>query len=162
MESRRGFLLGLAALPLSLSAKTISREPLASIEQRVFQAINFQRISVNAEPLVWSDPLGQTARVHSARMLEGRFFGHDDPKYGDLSARLTAAGVGYWRCGENVFREKNYDDPVAIAIVQWMYSDGHRRNLLLPEYTHTGVGVAVDVDGTVAVTQQFLTPPPRQ
>jgi uncharacterized protein YkwD len=158
MESRRGFLLTVVGLPLSLSAKIVPREPLASIEQRVFKAINFQRVSVQAEPLVWSDPLALTSRMHSARMLEARFFGHEDPKFGNLSARLAAAGVDYSRSGENVFREKNYDDPVSIAVVEWMYSPPHRENLLSPEYRLTGVGAAMDADGTVAVTQQFLTP----
>jgi uncharacterized protein YkwD len=162
MESRRGFLLGLAGLPLSLSASIPTREPLASIEQKVFQAINFQRTSFDARSLLWSDVLALTSRAHSARMLSARFFGHEDPVYGGLSVRLAAAGVSYSLCGENVFSEKNYDDPVALAVVEWMYSEGHRRNLLMPEYTHTGVGVAIHPDGTVAVTQQFLTPPPKR
>jgi uncharacterized protein YkwD len=159
MESRRGFLLGLAIAPLSLSARSVSRESSASIEQRVFSAINLQRVSANAAPLIWSDQLGLTARAHSARMLQARFFGHEDPKYGDLSTRLAAAGVDYQRCAENVFRERNYNDPVAVAIAKWMYSEAHRQNLLQPEYTHTGVGVAEDSEGTVTLTQQFLTPP---
>jgi uncharacterized protein YkwD len=168
MESRRGFLLTVAGLPLTLyarlvSAKLVPREPLASIEQRVFKAINFQRVShvsSGAGPLVWSDRLAATSRMHSARMLEAGFFGHEDPKYGNLSARMAAAGVDYSRCGENVFREQNYDDPVSIAVVEWMYSEPHRENLLMPQYTLTGVGAAMDADGTVAVTQQFLTPGP--
>jgi uncharacterized protein YkwD len=163
MESRRGFLLTVAGLPLALHAKIVASEPLTSIEQRVFRAINFQRAShgsSGAGPLVWSDRLAATSRMHSARMLEAGFFGHEDPKYGNLSARMAAAGLDYSFCGENVFREKNYDDPVSIAVVEWMYSEPHRENLLMPQYTLTGVGVAMDAEGTVAVTQQFLTPFP--
>jgi uncharacterized protein YkwD len=152
---RRDFLLGVTSLPLGL------REPVPSIEQRVFKAINFQRVSDDAEALIWSNALAVTSRAHSSRMLNAGFFGHEDPVYGGLSARLTSAGLVYRRCGENVFREKNFDDPVSIAIVEWMYSEGHRNNLLLPEFTHSGVGVAVSGDGTVAVTQQFLTPRPQ-
>ncbi len=167
MKSRRAFLLTVTGVPLSLaarlvSAKIVPNESLASIEQRVFKGINFQRIShtsSGAGPLIWSDQLAVTSRMHSARMLEARFFGHEDPKYGDLRARLASAGLDYSRSGENVFREKNYDDPASLAVVEWMYSDPHRENLLTPEYTLTGVGAAMDDDGTVTVTQQFLTPP---
>jgi uncharacterized protein YkwD len=165
MESRRGFLLTVAGMPLNLSAKIVTREPLASIEQRVFKAINFQRVShtaIGAGPLLWSEQLALTSRVHSARMLEARFFGHEDPKYGDLRARLAAAGLEYSHCGENVFRERNYEDPASIAVVEWMYSEPHRQNLLMPEYIYTGVGAALGEDGTVAVTQQFLTPAPSR
>jgi len=158
MFSRRGVLLGLAGLPFSLSARFDSKEPLASIEKRVFNAINFQRISGDAEPLLWSDTLTVTARAHSWRMLRGGFFGHEDPLYGNLAARLTAAGINYARSAENVFREKGYDDPVSLAVVEWMYSEGHRINLLTPEYIYTGVGVAESEDGTIVVTQQFLKP----
>ena len=161
MENRRGFLFTLAAFPLSLYASRSgqsNQEPLASIELNIFKAINFQRVSAQARPLVWSDQLASTSRMHSGRMLQARFFGHEDPQYGNLSARLAAAGVDYKHCGENVFRERNYQDPVSIAVVTWMYSIPHRENLLTPDYTHTGVGVAMDAAGTVAVTQQFLTP----
>lgn len=166
MVGRRDFLLSLAGLPVSISAMPVQRaprsqEPLDSVEQRVFNAINFQRVSGDAGPLTWSDQLAFTARMHSARMLQAGFFGHEDPKYGNLSDRLTAAGVAFGRCGENVFRERNYDDPVALAVVEWMYSDGHRENLLLPDYVYTGVGAAVGPDGTVTITQQFLKPPAR-
>ena len=160
IDSRRGFLLVFAGFPLSLTAGVDPPESLTSIEQRIFNAINFQRVSGDAGPLLWSAQLAATAREHSARMLQAHFFGHEDPKYGNLSARLSAAGVAYQRCGENVFREKNFDDPVSIAVVEWMYSQGHRENLLLPQYTYTGVGAAANVDGTVAITQQFLDPPP--
>jgi uncharacterized protein YkwD len=39
-----------------------------------------------------------------------------------------------------------------------MASPGHRANILDGKFTRTGVGVAVDADGTVYVTQVFLRP----
>ena len=128
------------------------------MERRVFDAINFQRVSDVAEPLIWSDALANTSRAHSARMLAAHFFSHEDPIYGNLAERLARAGTDYWLSAENIFREKNFDDPVSIAIVEWMYSEGHRRNLLDARYAYTGVGVAIAADGTVAITQEFLTP----
>ncbi len=151
MASRRAFLWGLAGVPL-----LGGEESIASMEQRVFAAINFQRVCADAEPLVWRTALADAARAHSRRMLEARFFGHQDPQLGDLRARLDRAAIAWMNCGENVFREKDYTDLVAIAVVAWMYSPGHRKNLLSPAFTATGVGIATDGAGTVAVTQEFV------
>ncbi len=155
MSTRRAFVLALAAVPLLAADETIP-----SMERRVFDAINFQRVAADCDPLRWSAELCLTAREHSRRMLEAGFFGHDDPVFGALAARLDRAGIAWLKCGENLSREKDFQDPVSIAVVHWMYSPGHKRNLLQPEFTFSGVGVAVRAPGTVAITQQFMLPMP--
>jgi uncharacterized protein YkwD len=161
MLTRRILLISLAAAPPILAADPPLRQTLPEIERRTFDAINGQRTMSQLDPLVWDDVLCLTARHHSRRMLEADFFGHDDPKFGDLQARLDAAGVAWWMCGENVFREKHHPDPVAIALVDWMHSEGHRRNILSPDYTNSAIGVAMGPDGMVTMTQQFLKPVPE-
>jgi uncharacterized protein YkwD len=146
MFTRRTLFLAVTALPIP------------TIERRVFDAINFQRVSQDSDPLAWDPRLCLAARDHSRRMIAAGFFGHVDPRFGDLVARLERAGIRWTRCAENVFQEKNFDDPVALAVVEWMYSPGHRRNLLNTEFTLTGVGVATGHDGRTAITQQFLIP----
>jgi uncharacterized protein YkwD len=44
--------------------------------------------------------------------------------------------------------------------VFWWYSPGHRENLLNPDYTESGIGVAQAADGAWFVTQIFATPRP--
>lgn len=155
----------MTGLPVSFAARLAAGtgwpEPFAAMEKRIFEAVNFQRAAAGNPPLIWDDILSETARKHSRRMLDAGFFGHEDPQYGDLRARLTAAGLPWWMCAENVFRERNHPDPVAIAMVDWTHSEGHRKNLLSPDYTLSGVGVAAAEDGTVTVTQQFMTPLPK-
>ncbi len=136
----------------------VAPEPLTGIEQTIFEGINFQRASIGLAALEWDPVLCRTAREHSRRMLDAHFFSHQDPVYGDLACRLNFAGVAWSRCAENVFRENGYTDPAAIAVVEWMYSPGHRDNLLTAEFRLTGVGVAMDPDGTFTATQQFLIP----
>ncbi len=148
MMTRRNLLLAAAALPL----------PTPSLERRVFDAINFQRVCKDAEPLGWDDRLAAAARQHSERMLTVGFFSHNDPQLGDVGERITRASILWTHCGENIFREKDWEDPVPIAVVQWMYSPGHCRNILNPDFTLTGVGVFVDPEGRVAITQQFIRP----
>ena len=137
-----------------LAAVTVLPGP--SLERRVFDAVNFQRVCKDREPLIWDDRLADVARQHSRRMLAMGFFGHRDPQFGDPGERLSKAGVAWVRCAENVFREKDYDDPVALAVIAWMYSPGHRANLLNPDFSLTGVGIATNADARFAITQNFI------
>jgi uncharacterized protein YkwD len=136
------------------------RRDLADDEQRVFNAVNYERVKREVPALEWSDRLAQVARDQSERMLVLQFFGHQDPEYGPLTTRMALHGIQWSRCGENLFKEKGIDDPVPIAVVSWRYSTtGHYQTLLQPAFTHTGVGIAVTPDGSFYVTQVFLTPP---
>jgi uncharacterized protein YkwD len=153
---RRAFLqLGAAGLPLALRAD----ESSADYAKRIFAKINDLRVAREAGPLVWSDTLAACAREQSERKVALRFPGHVDPERGDVAARLNSAGVRWARCGENLFMEKGWDDPVNFAVVFWWYSAGHQENLLNPEYRESGIGVARGEDGAFFVTQIFIDPP---
>jgi uncharacterized protein YkwD len=146
MITRRSFLLAAAALPTP------------SVERRVFEAINFQRVCKGSDPLAWDDRLAAAARKHCERMVALGFIGHQDPDFGYIGERLTRAGIAWLHCAENVFSEKNFDDPVAISVVSWMYSPGHRQSLLDPRYTISGVGLATGPGSRVYLTQNFIRP----
>lgn len=158
MTSRRAFLAGVIGAGLVIPARPAraQNESLESIERRVFDAINFQRVSADAEPLSWDPTLAAAARSHSRRMLDFNFFSHHDPEQGDLAARLDRLSIRWKRCAENIFRGSHFVDPVALAVIEWMYSPGHRANLLEPAYTTTGVGVWTRSGETFAITQQFV------
>ncbi|HWF06897.1 MAG TPA: CAP domain-containing protein [Bryobacteraceae bacterium] len=125
---------------------------------RVFRRINEIREKNGAPALGWSEAVAECAREQSRRKVELRFPGHNDPERGDVAQRLTAAGIHWMQCGENIFMERGYTDPVNYAVVSWWYSEGHRMNLLDPEYTLTGVGLAEARDKTWYATQIFVTP----
>jgi uncharacterized protein YkwD len=86
------------------------------------------------------------------------FFAHSDPVRGPLGARLHAAKIGWSRCAENIFREQGMDDPADAAIDGWMSSPPHRRSVLDPQFTHTGVGIAISPDTEYFITQEFIRP----
>jgi uncharacterized protein YkwD len=132
-----------------------------NLSRRIFDRINELRVASGVEALMWSGALARCANEQSIRKDRLRFPGHNDPERGSVSERLNAAGIGWARCGENVFSERGYDDPVHFAVVAWWYSPGHKENLLNPEFTETGVGVAEGADGTFFVTQIFVHPPPK-
>jgi uncharacterized protein YkwD len=132
----------------------------ADFAGRIFQKINDLRRARGSEALVWNESVAWCARQQSMRRVQLRFPGHVDPDRGDVATRLTAAGIRWSRCGENLFMERGWEDPVNFAVVFWWYSPGHQRNLLDPEYRESGVGVARSGDGAYFVTQIFVDPAP--
>ncbi len=153
MIARREALGALAA------AATVSRTEEHDFARRIFSRVNDLRALHGASALQWSEMVASCAREQSVRKAELRFAGHTDPDRGDVAARLRNAGIGWGRCGENLFMEKGWDDPVNFAVVFWWYSAGHKENLLKPEYTLSGVGLAQGVDRAWFVTQIFVSPP---
>ena len=155
---RREF-LGAAsgALPVSLCAG--NREPqIEQFERRIFDRINELRSQCGAPPLDWVNAIYAEAREQSVRKAQLRFPGHTDPQRGDVAQRLSTRGLVWSRCGENLFSERGYDDPVNLAVVCWWYSAGHRENLLNPAYLQSAVGIAIDPDDRIYATQIFVTP----
>ena len=154
----RRCLLGVAGA--GVAAANVSRTEEHDFARRIFAQINDLRELHGSVRLRWSDAVAACAKQQSARKVELRFPGHDDPERGDVARRLRTAGIEWGRCGENLFMEKGWDDPVNFAVVFWWYSPGHQENLLNPAYTESGVGLAQGEDGVWFVTQIFLDPPP--
>lgn len=133
----------------------LAARPTDDFATRIFGRINELRVARGAAPLIWSPALAECANQQSVRKVQLRFPGHTDPERGDIAQRLRMAGVSWLRCGENLFMERGWEDPVNFAVVFWWYSPGHQENLLNPEYTHTGVGLAEGTDQAWFITQIF-------
>ena len=127
------------------------------LEGRIFAAINDQRRQFGLREMVWSEDVANAARAHSQAMADRRFFSHEDPLRGGLAQRLNSAGIVCGVCAENIFMEQGYADPGQLAVQGWMNSSGHRANILDARFTRTGVGIAKAADGTVYVTQIFIS-----
>jgi len=128
-------------------------------ERRIFDRINELRTECGSPALEWVSAIYAEAREQSVRKAALRFPGHVDPQRGDVAQRLSTRGLVWSRCGENLFSERGYDDPVNLAVVCWWYSAGHRENLLNAAYSQSAVGIAIDPDHRIYATQIFVTPP---
>jgi uncharacterized protein YkwD len=71
-------------------------------------------------------------------MIGGHTFSHTGAG-SDPGARVKAAGFRWWAVGENI--ATGYATPKQ-AVAAWMASGGHCRNILSPQYTDVGTGVA--------------------
>ena len=125
----------------------------------LFELVNRDRRRAGVPVLVEYAPLSAVARSHSEDMRDRGFFAHVSPRTGRLVERAESAGIAYVRIGENIAVGQN----VREAQEALMRSPGHRMNLLDPEFTHLGVGIAFETDAQgrqrVFVTENFLVPP---
>ena len=161
MRSLRVLLIACILLPASANKPAAhivaaTDDPLYALAHKIFTLANRQRLLHGVHELAWSDTVAAQAREQSMNMMDRGFFSHTDPVRGVLAARLSAAGIPWSRCGENIFREHGADDPTDEAVERWMKNDSHRQSLLDPLFTHTGVGIAISPDTEYFITQQFI------
>jgi uncharacterized protein YkwD len=134
----------------------LALEPDPQAEAQMVLLVNEERAKVGLAALAIDARLIPIARQHSEEMFRLRYFGHESPVSGSPFDRLAAAGIRYARAGENLA----YAQSVAVAHLGLMQSEGHRANILRPEFTRIGVGVIAAGPYGKMFTQMFLTPPP--
>ncbi|HEY9804201.1 MAG TPA: CAP domain-containing protein [Leptolyngbyaceae cyanobacterium] len=122
----------------------------ASIEQSVFDQINQYRQSQNLPPLTRNASIDQQARNHSENMASGKVpFSHQG-----FEQRVQASGVAFKDAKENVAYNQDRD-PATRAVQSWLKSSGHLANIR-SNTNLTGIGVAVNGQGVVYLTQIFI------
>jgi hypothetical protein len=109
-------------------------DPLGAIAAFVLGARGSLGLSLPAE----SAALSEVAGAHAADMRDHGFFAHASPSTGDLVDRLRGRGVAYGRALENIGSGADVEE----ILREWVASASHRGNLLDPEITSFGVGVA--------------------
>lgn len=134
---------------------------LLAVARDVLEEVNRARRANGLDPMREDAALMRAAADHSAELAERRKLDHTstNPARRTMTMRIDAAGGSWSRAAENLAHMSGSVSAVPAQTVQlWMNSPGHRRNMLEPSYTHTGVGVASDVHGTWYVTQLYVLP----
>jgi uncharacterized protein YkwD len=129
-------------------------EPDPEAEAEMVALVNEERANIGLPSLSVDPRLIPIARQHSEEMFRLKYFGHQSPVTGSPFDRLDAAGIRYSRAGENLA----YAQSVAVAHRGLMASEGHRENILRPEFTRIGIGVISAGPYGKMFTQMFLTP----
>ena len=122
------------------------------LERRIFQFANEARRKNGLPALDPDATLTAKAREKSDDMLKNNYFSHTSPDGKTLQDRLLeekpAVARTMSRAGENIYMGARFDYTVDVKtqarliVDGWMASPGHRKNLLDPNYTHMGIGVA--------------------
>ena len=118
----------------------------------MLELINEERMKAGLNPVTMGD--NAAAQLHAETALEGCFSSHWGLDGLKPYMRYSLAG-GYQSSGENVHGSDycitdadNYrpiadiQDEVREAMVGWMNSPGHRRNILRPKHRRVNIGLA--------------------
>ena len=130
---------------------------LTGFEADVLAGVNRERIAAGLGALQIDATLVAVARERSNDMAQNNYFSHVSPTGETAFTIMDRYGVPYSWAGENLARN-NYSDAesVAIAMRDWMASQGHRDNMLNSNYGYIGVGSAVDGAGMKYFTVVFV------
>ncbi|BCJ52687.1 hypothetical protein Asp14428_41620 [Actinoplanes sp. NBRC 14428] len=126
----------------------------ADLERRVASLTNEERRKAGLRRLTPQPLLGQAARAHSTDMAARYYFSHVSLEGATVADRVALTGYAYAIVGENIaWGQEN----ALQAVNAWMRSPGHKANILSPDYTEIGVGVA-EYRGALVWTQNFASP----
>lgn len=153
------------------------------LEKRIHELINQERKKHDLSSLKWDEDLAEIARYHSKDMAIKGYFAHESPVGEDLEmrykrfnyfCRISVGNLIYFGA-ENILLTHVYDsyyyDPLTGEVTEyifnsieeiayetvdgWMSSEGHRENILTSFFRREGIGVYVDDDGEIYITQNF-------
>lgn len=161
----------LAGSQLAASSCTKKRPTIKvrkRIARKIHRLVNEQRTQNGVAALEIDQGVTSAATKHSKNMASTGTFSHviDGKNAGD---RLRDENVSFTAWGENIYfgwcqmnGKPAYDvhDFAQDAVSGWMNSPGHRKNILNPDFTHTGIGIATiarDGKGYMYATQVFIT-----
>jgi uncharacterized protein YkwD len=117
----------------------------AAAEHYTIELINAQRAGHGLPPLARDETLMGVARGRVADMVARGYTGHYDPVTGVSLGRsmIRAAGFTSTYIGENWYGSINGPPAIAEIAMNWFMTDPpHYRNILNPNYTRVGVGIA--------------------
>jgi uncharacterized protein YkwD len=144
--------------PVAVNPRPVTPVEPNDVEKRAFEQTNLMRVKNGLSTFTWDADLCRMARIHSESMSRNGYFAHVTPDGLRLRDRARAAGILQFSVlGENIALSQGYDDPGAFVVEQWMQSTKHRANILSPGFRAMAVGSFVAPDGSIYLTQTFIT-----
>lgn len=115
------------------------RDPEA-VSRQMLVRVNAERKKAGLRPLRLNSELARSAQRHAEDMLARGYFDHKSPSGTTVRERSRAAGYNWGAIGENIaFGQTS----VGEVVETWMDSPGHRKNILSPNFSELGVGLAL-------------------
>lgn len=139
--------------------------PTGSAEAAMLNAVNNARatarqcgsVSMAVAPrLRWSPTLAQAAMHHSRDQAARNELSHNGSDGSRVNERVTRAGYTWRAVGENVYTA-SWHASASEAVASWLTSPGHCKNIMSPDFTELGAGLA-DEGKARYWTQVFAAP----
>jgi uncharacterized protein YkwD len=144
------------ALASSGESQCVVPENVDGVVEYLADRIQAERDRAGLAPLLVNPTLNAVADEYACRMIDAGFFAHVDPAT-DASPgqRVLEAGYSFLTVGENLAAGQRTVDEV---VQQWMDSEGHRENILGPNWRETGISVRLGGEYGVYWVQVFADP----
>lgn len=124
------------------------------LEKMMVHLINESRAAAGLNTLIYTPSYNNISRQHSLDMATHNYFSHTDRFGNSPLQRMNNGGLQFYHYGENLA----YGQYSAIyAHEALMNSEGHRRNIMSPNYTHVMVGVAFNSSNAPYFTINFYS-----
>ncbi|WP_329372297.1 CAP domain-containing protein [Streptomyces sp. NBC_01483] len=123
----------------ALWSRPFSLGGLRQTAGEVVALTNAERAAEGLAPLAVDAPLTTAAQAHSDDMVARAFYSHTSPDGSRPWDRAATAGSSRRTIGENIACGQRSP---AEVVRGWMNSPGHRANILKPDFTHIGIGLA--------------------
>lgn len=142
--------------PIALPSSSLYSSAITP--ENIVDLTNQTRENLNLMPLKENDYLAKAAAAKAADMLKNQYFAHTSPEGVTPWDWIKQVGYKYRYSGENLAVHFEEAEDVDAG---WLASPTHRANIVSPNYTEIGVGVANGIfEGvpTTFVVQMFGAP----
>lgn len=141
------FLLSLVAIVIFFTGNFIDAEEEFEVTNvgngnyeafavEVLNLVNAERANIGVAPLRLADDLQAATAIRAREIVE--VFSHTRPDGSDCFTVMRSRGR---TCGENIAAGHA---SASETVEQWMNSEGHRENILNPDFRELGVGYAYE------------------
>lgn len=149
-------LQNLVGLPQNLDLPS-GKKDLLSLEQKLFELINEERQDRGLSLVSFSQDLSQLARAHSKDMASRGRISHSSTDGRSYQDRVVNEGFYFIALGENVAFSNSFQP--GLIHQKLMESQGHRENILDPNFDEVGIGAILKTNKGYFITQDFRRSP---
>jgi uncharacterized protein YkwD/uncharacterized membrane protein YeaQ/YmgE (transglycosylase-associated protein family) len=136
---------------VGLPFKYDKAEARPSLEAKMLEMVNKERVANGLKPLQNDPELIPVARSHSDDMFKRGYFAHNTPEGKNPFDRMKAANISFSEAGENLALAQTLE----IAHTNLMNSPGHRANILSPAFGRLGIGILDGGFYGLMISQEF-------
>ncbi len=140
---------------------------IPTLQRLMLQRINEDRRANGLEEVVWDETAALAGTQHAKEMAQYGYISHRNLDGYGPDYRYSMAGGAHYVM-ENVYATWHAPGDAPQSAAEWeqwvrdaqqafMDSEGHRANILKPERTHVGIGMAYEPDtGYFVIAQEFV------
>lgn len=125
----------------------------AKYQDIILSEVNQTRKSKGISELKINKKLNEIAIIKANDMAKAQELSHTSKKFGMTFELIKDSGIKYSAAAENIAR---WHETPEFVVERWLKSDGHKKNILNPEYDETGIGMAKDKNGKNYWVQLFI------